>query len=104
MAPEIIPIELKLANDTRNTEVTPLACVEISDSLPNDCIATNSLESSFVAITEPDCTASFHGTPDRKAKGAKTKPIKVWKSQETAPCVMTLKRPLTIPSVSYTHL
>ena len=68
MAPEIIPIELKLANDTRNTEVTPLACVEISDSLPNDCIATNSLESSFVAITEPDCTASFHGTPDKRLK------------------------------------
>ena len=26
MAPEIIPIELKFANDTKNTDVTPFAC------------------------------------------------------------------------------
>lgn len=26
IAPEIIPIELKLANDTKNTDVTPFAC------------------------------------------------------------------------------
>ena len=30
MAPEIIPIELKFANDTKNTDVTPFACSDIS--------------------------------------------------------------------------
>lgn len=53
IAPEIIPIELKLANDTKNTDVTPFACSDKSLSLPSACIATNSLDNSFVAITEP---------------------------------------------------
>ncbi len=30
IAPEIIPIELKLANDTKNTDVTPFACSDKS--------------------------------------------------------------------------
>ena len=65
MAPEIIPIELKFANDTKNTDVTPFACSDISFKLPNDCIATNSLDNNLVAITEPDLTASSQGTPLR---------------------------------------
>ena len=54
IAPEIIPIELKLANDTKNTEVTPLACSEMPFNLPNACIATNSFDNNLVAIIEPD--------------------------------------------------
>ncbi len=47
IAPEIIPIELKLANDTKNTDVTPFACSDKSLSLPSACIATNSLDNSL---------------------------------------------------------
>ena len=54
IAPEIIPIELKFANDTKKTEVIPLACSDYPVALPKSCIATNSLDSNFVAITEPD--------------------------------------------------
>ena len=38
--------------------------------LPNDCIATNSLDNNLVAITEPDLTASSQGTPAKNANGA----------------------------------
>ena len=54
IAPEIIPIELKLANDTKNTEVTPLACSDKPCVLPSACIATNSFDNNLVAIIEPD--------------------------------------------------
>ena len=63
IAPEIIPIELKLAKDTKKTETIPLACSLIPLTSLKLCIATNSLDSSFVAITEPDCTASLQGIP-----------------------------------------
>ena len=91
IAPEMIPIELKLANETRNTDVIPFACSEISFKLPSDCIATNSLDNNFVAITEPDLTASCQGTPAKKANGANTKPINVWKSHLIAPPEIKLK-------------
>ena len=80
----MIPIEPKFANETRNTEIIPFALSEISafGKIP---IATNSFESTFVAIILPDWTASAQGIPAKNANGANTNPINVWKSQEIDP-------------------
>lgn len=53
IAPEIIPIELKFANDTTNTEITPFACSLMFLTSLRLCIATNSFDNNFVAIIEP---------------------------------------------------
>ena len=53
IAPEIIPIELKFANDTTNTEITPTAWSLISFAFLKLSIATNSFESNLVAMIEP---------------------------------------------------
>ena len=52
IAPEMIPIELKLANETTNTDITPLACSLMSLTSFKLCIATNSFDNNFVAIID----------------------------------------------------
>lgn len=78
--PVIIPMELKFAKLTRNTDIIPTAFVdkpaEMSVKLN---IATNSLVTSLVAMMLPACTLSAQGIPITKAIGAKIYPKMVWK-------------------------
>ena len=97
MAPEMIPIELKFANDTKKTEVIPIARSDKPCILPKSNIATNSFDNNFVAINEPALTASSQGIPVRNANGAKTNPINVWKSHLIEPPDTAVKIPLTRP-------
>ncbi len=71
-APEIMPIEEKLAKETRKTEIIPTVRGErLLEILLRSIIATNSFVTSFVAIMLPVATISELGTPIRNAIGAK---------------------------------
>ena len=53
-APEMIPIEAKLANDTRNTEMMPTVLLDKEEAISDKLIiATNSFVSNFVAMIVP---------------------------------------------------
>ena len=68
----MIPIEEKLAKETKNTEM--IAVVRsVNWKLPfaNSVIATNSFVTNLVAIRLPASTASFQGMPLMNANGAK---------------------------------
>ncbi len=72
-APEIMPIEEKLAKETRKTEIIPTVRGErLLEILLRSIMATNSFVTSFVAIMLPAVTISVLGTPIRNAIGAKT--------------------------------
>ena len=72
-APDKIPIEEKLANETKNTETMPNVLGLNSDAISDKFImATNSFVTIFVAIIPPAETTSDAGIPIIKANGAKT--------------------------------
>src|SRR5699024_11975924 len=68
-APTIIPIEEKLANDTKKIETIPVARADMPVPSLTSNIATNSFVTIFVAIKLPASTRSFQGTPMIKARG-----------------------------------
>ena len=68
----MIPIEEKLANETRKTDIIAVVrSVKWKLPFANSVIATNSFVTSLVAMILPASTASFHGIPLMKARGAK---------------------------------
>ncbi|MNC71586.1 hypothetical protein D3C75_1225290 [compost metagenome] len=69
-APAMMPMELKLANDTMKMERMPTVRGERSAAiLPRSIMATNSLVTSLVAMMEPACSASLPGMPRIQAMG-----------------------------------
>jgi len=70
IAPAIMPIEAKLANDTRNTERMPSPRgVMLAAIFCSSIIATNSLATSLVAMMLPAFSASLSGMPISHASG-----------------------------------
>ena len=73
IAPEIIPMEEKLAKDTKKTERMAVVRAEnVQSPFAHSVIATNSFVTSLVAMRLPASTASFQGIPVINAKGANT--------------------------------